>query len=262
MDSHFPLHPQALSRLYLHAIMPCLVELVGFSAAARDEARQIKGTVQMRILRGPSVALHFHDGRVEALRERVKNPLIDLVFLSDAHLNNYCAGSKWQVPLVPRGWFRLAEIQAFSRLSDWLERHLKPSPELFVDAEHRRLYTRLTFTAMARGLPPLAQFDEQVRRDLHRVPRGLAQFTMASEDLSLWMETRAEGVAADLGRPARKADVVLDFGSVETAFLAMQDRLDTQAALGLGEMRLTGLIPLADELNVVLDRMRDYLEPA
>jgi hypothetical protein len=183
-----------------------------------------------------------------------------MVFFNDAHLNSYCAGEKWKVPLIRRGLLRVQELQSFSRLSDLLERYMQPTPELLQDPAFRRVYTRLTFTIMARGLPPLVEFDTGVRQEITRLPRGMAHFTMESEGLSLWMELLAHDAISDLGWPPRVAEVELDFGSIDTAFAAMQDQLDTQAAIGSGLMTMKGLVPLADGLNGLLDRMRDYLE--
>jgi hypothetical protein len=41
----------------------------------------------------------------------------------------------------------------------------------------------------------------------------------------------------------------------------MRDEVDTMAAIGAGDMRIDGLIPLADGLNVVMERLRVYLQP-
>ena len=61
--------------------------------------------------------------------------------------------------------------------------------------------------------------------------------------------------------PPRRPDVCIVFGSVELAYAAMRDEADTMAAIGAGEMSIDGLIPLADGLNVVMERLRVYLQP-
>jgi hypothetical protein len=45
------------------------------------------------------------------------------------------------------------------------------------------------------------------------------------------------------------------------AYAAMRDEIDSMAAVGAGEIRIDGLIPLADGLNFVMERMRVYLQP-
>jgi len=41
----------------------------------------------------------------------------------------------------------------------------------------------------------------------------------------------------------------------------MRDEIDTLAAVGGGRIRVEGLIPLADGLNFVMERLRIYLKP-
>jgi hypothetical protein len=41
----------------------------------------------------------------------------------------------------------------------------------------------------------------------------------------------------------------------------MRDEIDSMAAVGTGEITIDGLIPLADGLNFVMERMRVYLQP-
>jgi hypothetical protein len=48
---------------------------------------------------------------------------------------------------------------------------------------------------------------------------------------------------------------------MDVAYAAMRDEIDSMAAVGTGEIRIDGLIPLADGLNFVMERLRVYLQP-
>jgi hypothetical protein len=57
-------------------------------------------------------------------------------------------------------------------------------------------------------------------------------------------------------------DVVITFCDRATGDAAMLGRLDPNAAVGLGKVDVRGLIPLADGLSLVMDRVETYLKPA
>jgi hypothetical protein len=58
------------------------------------------------------------------------------------------------------------------------------------------------------------------------------------------------------------AAVVLAFPRWRTALAALRGELDEMAALGTGDLVITGSLPLADHLNIVLQRMADYFPPS
>ena len=51
----------------------------------------------------------------------------------------------------------------------------------------------------------------------------------------------------------------LDINGVDMAADLLADRLDQFAALGAGDLRASGLLPLVDEFNAVLDRVGKFL---
>jgi hypothetical protein len=48
---------------------------------------------------------------------------------------------------------------------------------------------------------------------------------------------------------------------MDIAYAAMRDEIDSMAAVGNGQIKVDGLIPLADGLNFVMERLRVYLQP-
>lgn len=260
MSLSLPLDSRALSQLYLHAVLPCLAELVKTHPTGRTLAAQISTTVQFEVLGGAAVALEFGSDSVKVTRQRVRGATIKLVFLSATHLNYFFRGRKWLLPLLMSGWWQLPKIKAFIQLSDLLEKSLKPSADQLHDPLVRRLYARLTFTAMAGAMAPLAEHDALVQAALTKMRLGLAHFTIEEEDLHLWMEVNGKESWSALGLPPREATVRISFGSLETAVASMTNQLDMMAAMAGGQVGLMGDVPLADGLDVVLTRLRDYLE--
>jgi hypothetical protein len=76
-----------------------------------------------------------------------------------------------------------------------------------------------------------------------------------------WLRFSGGALVGGHGEPPVPADVTVSFPRFRTALAALRDELDTMAAIGTGEMVVTGCLPLAERLNVVLERMSDYFPP-
>jgi hypothetical protein len=125
------------------------------------------------------------------------------------------------------------------------------------------LYARLSLIAAGLGLAPLAAGDADAKHTLRTLPPGLAAFSIEGEmNSTVWFDFGAHQSASGWSDPPRRPDVSIVFGSLDLAYAAMRDEADTMAAIGAGEMTIDGLIPLADGLNVVMERLRIYLQPA
>jgi hypothetical protein len=96
---------------------------------------------------------------------------------------------------------------------------------------------------------------------LRSLPPGLASFRIEGEPrATVWFEHDSDDGAAGWCEPPRMPEVCIVFDGVETAFAALREEIDTFAAIGRGQIRVEGLVPLADGLNVVMQRLRIYLK--
>jgi hypothetical protein len=77
----------------------------------------------------------------------------------------------------------------------------------------------------------------------------------------VWFDHGSADHAAGWSEPPRRPDVRIVFGDMDVAYAAMRDEIDSMAAVGTGQIKIDGLIPLADGLNFVMERLRVYLQP-
>jgi hypothetical protein len=134
--------------------------------------------------------------------------------------------------------------------------------EVLASSEGRRLHTRLSLIAAGLGLAPLAAGDAEAMRALRNLPAGLAAFRIEGEaNSTVWFDCAAGQRVSGWSDPPRRPDVSIVFGNLDLAYAAMRDEADTMAAIGIGTLRIEGLIPLADGLNVIMERLRVYLQP-
>jgi hypothetical protein len=254
-------NPDVLSRLYLEAVLPCLADLSTQDPIARAIMGETRGSIALRILGGPQAVVSFDRGRI-ACSAAGPRPSVTLLFYTRSHLNAFFAGAKWALPLPIWGGWRIGLLNRFAKLAARLEAVLNGHEEVLSTAEGRRLYARLSLIAAGLGLAPLAAGDAEAISTLRMLPPGLAAFRIEGEPNStVWFDLGADRRTSGWSNPPRRPDVNIVFGSLSLAYGAMRDEVDTMAAIGAGEMTIDGLIPLADGLNVVMERLRVYLQP-
>jgi hypothetical protein len=259
---HAPPNPAVLSRLYLNAVLPCLADLTAQDPGARRLLGAVRGTIVMRIVGGPAATLLFREGTVSWQPGASSGPSVVLLFFSDSHLNAFFAGNQWAVPLPLWGGWRVGLLARFAKLAERLEAVLDGEAQVVATPEGRRLHARLSLRAAVLGLSPLAQGDRAAQQELRALPSGLAAFSIGSEtQASAWFDHGSADCAAGYGEPPRPPEVRIVFEDVETAFGALRDEIDSIAAVGSGRIRVDGLVPLADGLNGVMQRLRIYLQP-
>jgi len=255
-------NPSVLSRLYLDAVLPCLTDLGDQDPTARAIMGNTRASIALRILGGPGALVRFDRGAIAWSHASNSWPSVTLLFFSRSHLNAFFAGATWAVPLPIWGGWRIGLLARFAKLAARLEAVLNGHTEVLASADGRRLYTRLSLIAAGLGLAPLAEGDAQAIAMLRTLPQGLAAFRIEGEPNStVWFDHGAKRKASGWSDPPRRPDVCIVFGSLRLAYAAMRDEADTMAAIGAGEMTIDGLVPLADGLNVVMERLRIYLQP-
>jgi hypothetical protein len=260
--SHAAPSPAVLSRLYLGAVLPCLDDLTEQDPVSQSILGAMDASISIRIVGGPAATLSFRSGRAAWTAGSTPAPSVLLLFLSNSHLNAFFSGKKWALPIPLWGGWRVGVLARFAKLAERLEAVLDGHPSVLNSAQGRRLHARLSLVAAGLGLRPLAQGDVTAQTSLRTLPAGLASFSIEGEPHStVWFDNGSRDCAAGWCDPPRVPEVRIVFDGVETAFCALRDEIDTLAAVGLGQIRIDGLVPLADGLNFVMQRLRVYLKP-
>jgi hypothetical protein len=57
------------------------------------------------------------------------------------------------------------------------------------------------------------------------------------------------------------ADVSVTVADAKTALRAIGNRIDVMAAIGMGNIQITGLVPLADAIGYIFERIPLYITP-
>ena len=187
--------------------------------------------------------------------EQPGNRALELLFLTDRQVNNLFFGSGFTLPVPVAGFGHLARLRTFSKLAARLKQVLDPSPRELNDCELLETHTDLLMgELLPSAITQLARFDEPCRRWLAPFADRMAQFEVAG-GTSSWLRFDKSGAVYASGTPEQLPDVVIAFRDRRVAVDAVHGDLDNLAALGKGDMTVRGLIPLADALGRVLDRV-------
>ncbi len=259
------LNPMVLARLNLFAVVPRLTELVEFDEEARKIASNCTGSIELSAMRLGAVRLMFRNGNLDVVRDPGGSADTGLWFPSPELLNKLFAGEKAvPVPYVWKPW-NLPKLMAFQKLADRLgamlgdpDKTLKDSGN---DPKTKEFLVRcMLYTALA-GVKELVEYDEKMAWFSKSTPDGTFLIKVLDDGPEAHLFIR-QGVVTPGKGPIANPTVTLEIKNLDIAWELLQGRIDAMGALGACDIRMTGFLPLADNVNVVMDRLGVYLQPS
>jgi hypothetical protein len=251
-----------LAQLNLHAVLPALEDLVRLSPPARDLIQRWNFSLRLQLAGGPAATLVSKNGCLTVQRDAAQPAQLVLLFLSAGQLNRTFLNQKALPPLPIAGFWRLAKVRTFTKLTKLLDQALQPAPGALDNPAFRELHLRLLFKVLLGAIPVIGSHDPPSRHSLSHTPPGLAEIRAPALDLVGWADWADGRLVSGTGPAPRAPDVVITFCDLQTTDAALLGKLDPNAAVGLGQVDVSGLVPLADGLSLVMDRVEGYLQPA
>ena len=239
--------------LYHRAVLPSMAQLVKLDPDSLRAAGDKPWSVRLYTPGGPFTVISFDGKELVHGAQSARSPLT-LRFWSQAHALRTFRGGSALPPIPTAGWLQLPMARYFSRMTDRLASIMNDPTR---DPELR---TRLLFGGLvARAAVELCQRQTEARALLHQYGDFMAEFTIEGEAQS-WFGHHQQQFKAGPGAAPRAPTLVLGFANLETACEAALGTLDQMAAVGGGRVTVTGLTPLADSLDILLDRIASYLQ--
>lgn len=273
-----------IARLLLRAVLPALPLYVERDESARSAIEDWRFAMRFTSVSGIAATLSFRDGAV-AVDPPSAGLALRLSFLSDRDVIR--AFRRQGVPAVLPwgGLHHLVKVPALSSLladmAEVLNTLMTETPEGAFDPRHsrdsgnprttgefgnvhtsdrRELRAALLLGALLpAAVTELGTHDEECRRLL--VPFGdfAAQWSVPRV-VDGWI-TRCGGCMAwGGGDPPIAPDVRIEFRDADVALAAVDGMIDSLAASVTGEISVRGMIPLADALAQVLERVSQCLD--
>jgi hypothetical protein len=140
-----------------------------------------------------------------------------------------------------------------------LEHYLRATDEMLDDRRVFEFVTRCMLYTAIYGLAELAALDPTVADLAGRTPNGTAEFKILPDGPAVHL-THVNGSFEAHKGPAAAPNVKMQFRDLRICNDLLNGRVDAFAALGRGDVVITGFLPLADQLNAMLEHLEPYLK--
>lgn len=246
-----------LAHLNLYAVLQNLEELVSLDAEMAALARDWSISIQFSVRNGPSACLDFAEGRCKHSAAPHSRPAIRLFFTSPQHLNRMFEGKANPIPL--RGFTHLGFLKKdFSRLTDRLAYYLKPENGRLADESYLKTNTTLTLYTAAYAVKELALLEPTCKKVASSIPLGTLQIGILPDGPNVHLDFKKDGIGVGKGA-ADGPMATMMFRDMQVANALLNGRLDAFQAVADGDVLLRGIIPMIDNVGLILDRVPVYL---
>ncbi|CAM3038632.1 hypothetical protein [Rariglobus hedericola] len=240
--------------LYLEAVLPALAELSAQDASLRSAAAGSRPFAITLAVRGHSRRrLAFAtDGAITTSTTPQPGDL-SLWFPSAGQFLR-TVSNRSALALPGGGWTQLTQLRRFSTAGARLDTLLQT-----------RADAHLALHAWGSLLVALAAAASWLRHHpdgpaTHaRLGTGTVVFECPVLPAPLWLDLAT--LNSGTGTPASPVTVRIAFGDLATLMAELDNQLDAPAALGLGTLRITGYLPLAENLSLVMLKAGNLLRP-
>ena len=245
--------------LFFNGVLPAFEDFLKFDEGARKILGEAEGEVLFSNQQDMTASLIFAKGGVRWSEVSEERPRIHVDLGSEEKTVRFIRGGI-AIPTLRRGWGSPLFSARILRLFLRFQKYLKPSPSALQDPLFRMLHVRLALAVALFSLAEIARKDMWAKHMLEGCPNGVVSFAVEGENLTASIEKSSLGLLPHRGEAeSSEADAIVTFSSSRVAMEILTQKRDSHAAVALGDIRVEGLIPLADGINHVLDRVSRYL---
>lgn len=245
----------SLAYLNLFAILGAIPELCRMDKDARALIENERISLGFTVRNGATATFSFNHGTV-TLRKGLHSPTVTLPFSSSEKFNGMIDGTV--TPIPSSGFHRIGFLlKKFMPLTDILERYLRPDPEKLTDPVFFEKSTLLMMGVIARAVCVLGAYDEVSRASASYIVDGDIRIGIRN---GFSLVIRAEnGKLRVIRRPVDAVSSYMEFKDIETARALFDGKINAVTAVGMGQVRVGGMVSQVDNINRILDRVAEYL---
>ena len=247
------------SYIFLNAVLPQLEEIVAFDSEAQRLVQGWDCSIQMHVSGGPAVCLTFQNGKCEAKLETVARPSVAMWFPSPATANKMFEKKGFVLPVIWRGIWRLGSIRKFNKLTAIMEKYLKPTAAMLKDRKLFEFHTRLQLMVAAYALKAVGEHDPKVTGIVKKTVNGVMEIRVLPDGPAVHI-TKQNGTITPAKGPAENPMVSMQIQGIDLTYDMLTGKVDFLEALGLCRIQLHGMIGMAENMAVVLERIEKYIE--
>ena len=246
---------RALSYCNMFAIFGAIPTLLELDERAQEQVKNKNISIGFNVKNGPKCTIFFKNGKAE-VREGLKGSKIRLFFSGCEKFNDLIDGKG--TPIPTKGFFRLGFLlKNFTVLTDILTEYLRPAPEKLEDKEFLKKSTTLMLHVIAHAVCELGNHDKVSMFSASNMVDGDVHLSIADQ-VKVGVRVKDHKLTA-LDTVTEPCFSSMSFDSFETARDLFDGKINALVAVGLGNVRVNGMISQIDNLNRILDRVAIYL---
>lgn len=253
-----PLHgtdQRTMAYINLYGVLGALEELCAIDGEAHSLVTDKKISVGIKVAGGPCATLWFDHGACR-LEDGADHCDIRLPFSSPEKFNGLIDGTV--TPIPSKGLTKVKFLlNEFTKLTDILTRYLRASEEDLKDPVFFAKSTTLMFYTIAVALGQIGNYDKIGRASAGYIPDGV--ICLRIKDGPAAAIGVRDHILRTVKRAPEKPTAVMEFGSMEIARELFDGKRNSLACIGVGEIRVGGMMAMLDNMNRILDRVGLYL---
>ncbi len=246
----------AKAYINLNGVLRCLPYVCALDQTAKELIRGRNLTIQFKVRNGPIARLVFENGICRFEKGKGKSQ-IKLNFSSPEHFNRMMEGKA--NPSISKGLLKIGFLtKEFMQLTKRMEYYLKPDPALLADPSFREVNTILTFYVAFHSLAEVGMHDPVGVQVMKHAKRGVLAAAIEHTDVKVMLKLSPgsiEVVSQDDDLPVCR----LRFASVDKTYEVLSGKLDFLTAIGFGDVRMEGFMPVMQTVEHILPMVNTYL---
>jgi len=249
---------RALSYVNLYGVLATLENLCQLDSKAKAIVSKLGKPVSLcfSVKDGPTATLHFtKDGC--RFTPGSDGCTCKMSFASPEAFNNLIDHSKPGVPTKNPVQVLSFLLGPFTKLTDRLNEVLRPSAEAMKDPAFFELNTLLTFYTIAGSVSALANEDSISRISASNTVDGVARLGIKDKAVASIVVKDNKFTTHKEALPNPRA--IMEFADVQLANSLFNGTASTINELCKGNIRMSGMISMLDNINRILDRVAVYL---
>ena len=246
---------RTLSFINLHAVLGCLTELCRLDREAQQLIAGKNISLGFAVKNGPEATLQFKDGAC-TFQEGCSGCDIRLPFSCPRKFNGLMDGST--TPIPSKGFTKIGFLlKTFTKLTDRLSMYLQPEPGQLEDEGFFNISTTMMFYVILEAVAQIGNYDPVGRQSASYIVDGDAKLEICGGPVG-FIEARDHRLTARHEAPGRCMSY-MQFSDMGTARQLFDGKINAVAAVGLGKVKVGGMISQVDNINRILDRVALYL---
>ncbi len=246
---------KTLAYINLFAILGSIPKLCRECAEAKELIKNDKISIGFSVKDGPCGTLVFNNGECHMVKG-MKKCNIRLHFSNCKKFNGMIDGTV--TPIPRKGLLRVGFLlKKFMPLTDILSKYLRATEEDLKNSEFFRISTLLMFNVITEAISQIGNYDKVGRVSASNITDGYAKLEIRGYESAYVLSENH--ILTTYHKDPDDFDAYMIFDNIELARDLFDGRINSLAAVGLGQIRVGGMVSMMDNINRILDRVSFYL---